>query len=281
MLMENSSQAVPATVLAELSKMTMVGTTTAAVGHGWMAAIAANTDLAKVLLATAAVASVVTVAGYVHYSRSSPPVQQISTPRSANNQVSSPAAPAQRPRFGGVAAPLPSPGAVGAMAADTPVPTTAVQTVETALRPVPGPSPGGAIGIAMAGSMPVSQAVFRSVAETGVADLSTPEAAVYSLMVLTGLEAIDRLGQCFAEGAEDSAGFPALGCLGYPVETIDAICEDDVARFTWRATVHRPFPLNGTVWSEGDSLTLTARLVRMDGLWKVSSISPLTPEESR
>ncbi|MEN6423958.1 MAG: sigma-70 family RNA polymerase sigma factor [Phycisphaerales bacterium] len=281
MLMENTSQAVPAIVLSELSKMTMVGTTSVAVGHGWIAVVAANADLAKVLLATAAVASVVTVAGYVHYSRSLPPVQQISPPLTANVQVSSPVTPAQRPRFGGVAVLPPPAGAVGAMAAGAPVPTTADQTVETALRPIPGPSPGGAMGIAMAGSMPVSHAVFRSVTETGVADLSTPEAAVYSLMALTGLEAIDRLGQCFAEGAEDSVGLPALRCLGYPVETIDAICEDDVARFTWRATVHRPFPLNGTVWSEGDSLTLTARLVRVDGLWKVSSISPLMPEESR
>jgi hypothetical protein len=38
---------------------------------------------------------------------------------------------------------------------------------------------------------------------------------------------------------------------------------------TWEATVHTEFTLRGKRWSSGETAALTARLVRIDGLWKL------------
>ncbi len=72
LLMENASQAVPAAVLGELSKMAMVGTTGAATVLGGKAAAAIHAGAVKAMFATATVVAVVSVVGLHSTTRAGP-----------------------------------------------------------------------------------------------------------------------------------------------------------------------------------------------------------------
>ena len=70
MLMESSVQAVPDLVMAELSKLAMVGTGSVTAGSGGMVAGLTKAWAVKATLTTVAVVGVVSIAGYVYHSRS-------------------------------------------------------------------------------------------------------------------------------------------------------------------------------------------------------------------
>jgi hypothetical protein len=53
------------------------------------------------------------------------------------------------------------------------------------------------------------------------------------------------------------------------VGLVEVIEEDESAEVIWNATVHTVFSLNGRKWSPGEKMTLTTRLVRVEGLWKL------------
>lgn len=116
---------------------------------------------------------------------------------------------------------------------------------------------------------PVTMPVGRARGRDEGPDLGTPAAAVHSVLSLMDQGATDRLGGCFVDEAEDMGGSLYPRYLGYPVELVDVVEDGDSAAVVWNATVHTRFSLDGTERSAGETLTLTTRLVRVEGLWKL------------
>jgi hypothetical protein len=85
-------------------------------------------------------------------------------------------------------------------------------------------------------------------------------------------DATDKLAQClFKEtGGPVSNLYPRY--LGPPVGLQGVIEDDQSAKVTWNATVHTEFSCRGRHWSPGETMTLTARLVRAEGLWKLQQL---------
>jgi hypothetical protein len=103
-------------------------------------------------------------------------------------------------------------------------------------------------------------------------DLSTPAAAVYSVLSLIDQAATDKLAPCFIEKTEDTVGNLYPRYLGHPVELVEMIEEDEYAEVIWNATVHTMFSLDGRNWSPGETMMLKTTLVRVEGLWKISKL---------
>jgi hypothetical protein len=112
--------------------------------------------------------------------------------------------------------------------------------------------------------------VGRRSEEGDAPDLSTPSVAVYSVLTLIDRNATEQLTQCCTNGTDGIANRLYPRYLGYPIELVDVAEEGNAAKVTWKATVHTRFSLNGRSWSLGESITLTARLTRVDGLWRLS-----------
>ena len=108
--------------------------------------------------------------------------------------------------------------------------------------------------------------------EANAPDLSTPAVAVYEALALIDRGDTDQLTQCFAEGTKDTASRLYPQHLGHPIELVDVIEEGNAAKVIWKATVHTGFSLGGRSWSPGESMILTTRLVRVDGLWKLAKL---------
>ncbi len=139
--------------------------------------------------------------------------------------------------------------------------------------PVSGPLPlGSVLGCNSPAPPPVSIFVGRSSQETGTPDLSTPSATVYSVLSLMDRGATDKLAQClFKEtGGPVSSLYPRYA--GPPVGLQEVIEDDQSAKVTWNATVHTEFFCHGRHWSPGETITLAARLVRVEGLWKLEEL---------
>ena len=58
-------------------------------------------------------------------------------------------------------------------------------------------------------------------------------------------------------------------CLGHPVSLVDVTEEEESAEVTWQATVHKAFFRNAKRYSPGETITLTTKLVQIEGLWKI------------
>lgn len=101
-------------------------------------------------------------------------------------------------------------------------------------------------------------------------DLSTPAAAIQTILSLVDRGATDKLAVCMLEEAKSSLDGLYLRYLGQPVGLIDVVEEDDCATVVWEAAVHTAFSLRGKRWSVGETMTVTSRLVRVDGLWKLA-----------
>jgi hypothetical protein len=135
---------------------------------------------------------------------------------------------------------------------------------------VSGPLPlGSVLGCNSPAPPPVSIFVGRSSEETDTADLSTPGAAVYSVLSLIDQGATDKLAPCRCEetGEPVSSLYPRY--LGPPVGLGEVMEEDQQAKVVWDATVHTEFSWRGKRRTPGETITLTARLVRVEGLWKL------------
>jgi len=102
---------------------------------------------------------------------------------------------------------------------------------------------------------------------------STPENAVRSLMTLFEQQAGDELKQYLTQGTEETLGNPYLNCLGSPIEIIEVNQEESHAQVIYLAAVHAKFTLNNTTWRPGDALTLSARFLWVNDLWKCSEIN--------
>jgi hypothetical protein len=103
-------------------------------------------------------------------------------------------------------------------------------------------------------------------------DLSTPAAAVHSVLSLIDQGATDKLAPCFVEETGDTVSklYPAY--LGHPIELVEVIEEDQCAELIWKATVHTAFSRDGRNGSPGETITLKTVLVRVEDVWKISRL---------
>jgi hypothetical protein len=100
-------------------------------------------------------------------------------------------------------------------------------------------------------------------------DLTTPDATVHSVLTLIDEGKTDQLDQCFAEDVNGLPDDPYPRYLGHPIQLLDVIEENESAKVIWEATTHTAFTRKDQAYSPGESVTLTAQLVRVDGFWKL------------
>ncbi len=100
-------------------------------------------------------------------------------------------------------------------------------------------------------------------------DLSTPAQAVHSVLALLDRGRMEALSQCLSGAAPDASEGLYPRRLGPPVELVDVVEDGDAATVVWSAAVHTGFTLDGRSRSPGETVTLTTRLVRVEGLWKL------------
>ncbi len=105
--------------------------------------------------------------------------------------------------------------------------------------------------------------------EAGAPDLRTPAVAVRTVLSLVDQGATDGLALCLLEKTDDAVSDLYPRYLGRPVELVEVIADEQSARVVWEAAVHTEFSRNGNHWSPGETIMLTARLVRVGGLWKL------------
>lgn len=161
--------------------------------------------------------------------------------------------------------------------ASAPPPPQAVQTESPPVdqadgnEPLTGEPPplGILFGCNSPAPPPVGFSVGRSPDEADIPDLSTPAVAVYTVLSLIDRAATDKLAPCFLEETEDPVSNLYPRYLGHPVALVDVIEEGQSAKIVWEATVHMAFSRHGKPWSPGETITLTARLVQVEGLWKL------------
>ena len=116
---------------------------------------------------------------------------------------------------------------------------------------------------------PMGMLVGRPPGEDDMPDLSTPAAAVYSVLSLTEQGATDKLPLCFIQERQGNERelFPRY--LGQPVELVEVTEDGESALVIWNATVHTEFSLEGRNHSVGEKITLTTRLRREEDFWKL------------
>jgi len=260
LLTANASQAAPAAILAELSKMAMVGTTGAALGG--KAAVGAGAGAMKAAFATTTILVAASVVGYVYHSRRPEPLAQ----PSIVSQV--------------VRRPAPENEGNRSYAADHSATTSQLQTESDPSPVVAAPE---IEQIHMAGSIleplasPVEPEItFVSVGDpfSGVAavDLRTPEAVVYSFLTLIDQGDLDQVDKCFADANEVVADGLYPRYLGQPIRLVEVTRDDDTAQVRWEATVHTPFSHQGEDRLPGEFVPLSSRLIRVGDLWKLVTL---------
>lgn len=139
--------------------------------------------------------------------------------------------------------------------------------------PISEPLPlGSLLGCNRPAPPPASISVGRSSEQIGTPDLSTPAATVYTVLSLLDQDAAGKLAPCLLEetGNPVSRLYPRY--LGPPVGLGEVIEDDQSAKVIWNATAHTEFSRRGRHWSPGETITLTARLVRVEGLWKLEEL---------
>lgn len=176
---------------------------------------------------------IIGVLAYMHPTSSPAPVQSPSVPVKTNRQVAVQA----KNRESSVGEPLPLSNLFGI---NQPAPPPIVLHV--------GPSPH----------------------EPNAPDLSSPAAAVHSVLsLIEQAAATDTLASCFFEKPSNPASKLYPGYLGQPVGLVDVMEGETSAEVTWEATVHTAFSLHDRQWSPSETITLTARVVQIEGLWKL------------
>jgi hypothetical protein len=116
---------------------------------------------------------------------------------------------------------------------------------------------------------PIIMSVGPPPGEADTPDLSTPAVALHSVLSLIDQAATDKLTLCFIEEAGDTASNLYPRYLGHPIELVDVVEQGESAGVIWNATVHTKFSLDGESRSPGETIALTTRLLRVEGLWKI------------
>jgi RNA polymerase sigma-70 factor (ECF subfamily) len=252
MLADNAAQAVSATVMGHLGKITTDGANRTAIVTSARKSLAA-----KVVLAVAGLVGIVTVAGYIrHVQKTSLPVAPLLTSTvtsggaaGGGDQLRSSAV--RRAAMSEEAAPI---AVLEASDAEQ------IPSEESTLGPFGPTDPAGG---------PVGHGWQVRSAE-GVVDLSTPAAAVYSLLSLLDEGDTSTLNLCLAKKDENVTDGPYPRYVGQPVRLVDIVEDDQTATVQWEATVHTPFRQAGRQWSPGEYAPFTSHVVLIDGLWKLA-----------
>jgi hypothetical protein len=187
------------------------------------------------VLAAAAITGILSMTAYVLYLRSLPAPAQPLLPMQGDRETLPPAD-----------------GGESSLLGDTPL----VGRLTTEIDPIESPTPAG---------IPVG----RRPGEADAPDLSTPAVALYRALALIDEKATDQLAQCCVNGTNTEVNGRYPRYLGHPIELVEVIEDANAAKVIWQATVHTGFTVAGRNWSPGASMTLTTRLVRVEGLWKL------------
>ncbi len=129
----------------------------------------------------------------------------------------------------------------------------------------------GALGCNQPAPPPVSFSVGPP-SDANTPDLSSPAMAVYSVLSLIDRQATDALPQCFVGEVDGPSNALYPRYVGQPIGLVDVTEDEESAEVIWEATVHAAFSRNGKDWTPGESLTLTTRLVRIDGVWRLDGL---------
>ena len=189
----------------------------------------------KVIFAVAGIIGVVSVASYVHHLKSIPTLQRLSAPVQMDSQ-----------------------------SADQ---TDGEESSFSEQLPL-----GSLLGYNKPAIPPIIMHVGRPPGEADAPDLSTPAAAVYSVLSLIDQAKTDKLAPCFIQKIEDTVSNLYPRYLGHPAELVEVAEEDEYAEVIWNATVHTKFSLGSRNWSPGETMMLKTTLVRVEGLWKLSEL---------
>jgi hypothetical protein len=195
----------------------------------------------KTVLATVAIASVLSVTAYVFQMRWLPASPQPLIPMQDDAETQT-----SRPTDSGGSSSLDDARIVSRLLA------------QTDPNKISAPSVGFSLG--------------RRPAEADDPDLSTPATAVHEVLALIDRGATDQLSQCFAPGAQDVAGGLYPRYVGHPVEVVEVAEKGAAAKVLWKATVHTGFTLEGRNWSAGETITLETHLVQVEGVWKLARL---------
>ena len=131
---------------------------------------------------------------------------------------------------------------------------------------------GSVFGINRPAPPPIALRVGRLPGEGDGPDLSTPASAVYSVLRLLDEDVTGELASCFVDGTESLWSHLYPGLIGHPVGLVEVIEESDSARVVWEATVVTTFSRGGREWTAGETIQLTARLVQVEGLWRLVTL---------
>ena len=189
----------------------------------------------KVILAVTGAIGVVSVTAYVHHLKSAPTLQRLSAPVQTDSQ-------------------------------------SVEQTEDEESMPSEQLPLSSLLGYNKPAVPPIIMHVGRPPGEANTPDLSTPAAAVYSVLSFIDQAATDKLAPCFIEKPEDTVSNLYPHYLGHPVELVEMAEEGEYAEVIWNATVHTKFSLNGRNWSPGETMLFKTTLVRVEGLWKISKL---------
>lgn len=131
---------------------------------------------------------------------------------------------------------------------------------------------GSILGVNSPAPPPVAFAIGPPPEPADAPDLSTPAAAVYSVLSLLDEGTTDKLAACFVEETKAPGSDLYPSCLGHPVGLVDIVEDDQSAEVTWEATVHTAFSRNGKQWLPGETIGLTTELVQIEGFWKLTKL---------
>jgi hypothetical protein len=128
---------------------------------------------------------------------------------------------------------------------------------------------GSLLGYNKPALTPIIMSVGPPPGEADTPNLSTPAVALHSVLSLIDQAATDELTLCFIEEAGDTASNLYPRYLGHPIELVDVVEQGESAGVIWNATVHTEFSLDGESRSPGETIALTTRLLRVEGIWKI------------
>ncbi|HSW01131.1 MAG TPA: hypothetical protein VLI39_13225 [Sedimentisphaerales bacterium] len=108
--------------------------------------------------------------------------------------------------------------------------------------------------------------------DRGGPNLGTPAAAIQTILSLIDAGATNELAACVLEETDYVSDGLYPRFLGGPVGLVEVIEEDDCATVVLEAAIHTEFSVQGKRRFPGDTMVLTSRLVRVEGLWKLMQL---------
>jgi RNA polymerase sigma factor (sigma-70 family) len=265
LLGENAAEAAPALVMKELGKIALVGGQAAAGGSAVAAKLAASGILAvaKAKIIVAAAVAVVSVGGILVYKHVTRPIEQ------------------SGPQATGRAIPRPKPtGNTWETTEDEPAQVNEV--AGDAKRPGPSiPDEPKALDTAGTRTHDIAEDQPPEI------DLSSPKATVNTFVRLLEAGDMDKIAECFVEGADDLEDLRTImedpdpkydeirqvfKSVGAPIEIFELQEDENGVWARWWYTVKKPFTIEGHSWEVGDKFEFDITLEEVDGEWRVAGV---------